>query len=218
MLHSLDVNAQHTCCGILQVSPSSNKRARIPSDGHGGDAEDASEDANEDDASLMLKKSQRRIEEQDGEIKKLQEEVKRLKKALQDEKSKEKVVTAGGAGGAAPAGTSLQQAKAQATKLKTMAYRAIKSQMKWKPSCKHGTKPRWSWDALCDEATFRAFRGLEPTEKAKGGKMTTEDFTDLLGHGSITTSIRFGYLSLAGESVNITYANGSLKITGAYGL
>ena len=217
MLHSLDVNAQHTCCGILQVSPSSNKRARIPSDG--GDAEDASEDANEDDASLMLKKSQRRIEEQDGEIKKLQEEVKRLKKALQDEKSKEKVVTAaGGAGGAAPAGTSLQQAKAQATKLKTMAYRAIKSQMKWKPSCKHGTKPRWSWDALCDEATFRAFRGLEPTEKAKGGKMTTEDFTDLLGHGSITTSIRFGYLSLAGESVNITYANGSLKITGAYGL
>ena len=58
----------------------------------------------------MLKKSQRRIEEQDGEIKKLQEEVKRLKKALQDEKSKEQVVTAGGAGGAAPAGTSLQHA------------------------------------------------------------------------------------------------------------
>ena len=107
----------------------------------------------------------------------------------------------------------------KAEKLRKMAAQQIKRQMKWKPSCKYGTA-RWSWTALCDEPTFRAFRGLGEGQKTKGGKIPTDDFEELLGT-DLCTSIRYGYLYLKGENVNITYKKadgGELKITGGYGM
>jgi DUF438 domain-containing protein len=107
---------------------------------------------------------------------------------------------------------------AKAEKLKTMASQQIKRQMKWKPSCKHGTS-RFSWSGISDEHTFRSFMGLSPKDKVKGGRLSIEKFENLVGK-EITASIRYGHLRLKGETVNITYkqADNEIKITGGYGL
>lgn len=112
-----------------------------------------------------------------------------------------------------------EKVAAQVQKLKKLAAQQIKKQMKWKPSCKHGTA-RWSYSALVDENVFREFRGgLKAGEKTKGTKMSTDAFEDLLGT-ELCTSIRYGYLNLKGENVNITYKknDGEMKITGGYGM
>jgi hypothetical protein len=59
-----------------------------------------------------------------------------------------------------------------------------------------------------------------PKIKQKGGKVPIETFEDdLVGQG-ISTSIRYGYLYLRNDTVNITYSKtaGEIKITGAYGM
>jgi hypothetical protein len=144
------------------------------------------------------------LQKLDAEHQKLQTENKRLKQS---------------ASKGSTASVDPEKLRQAGLKLRSMAVRGIKSQMKWKPSCKY-SKARFSWSSMCDEATFRAFRGLKETDKKKGtGKMSIEDFESLVGT-SITTSIRYGYLSLVGENVNITYGkdSGELKVTGYYGL
>ena len=58
-----------------------------------------------------------------------------------------------------------------------------------------------------------------PKIKQKGGKVPIETFEDLVGQG-ISTSIRYGYLYLLNDTVNITFRKtaGEIKITGAYGM
>ena len=60
-----------------------------------------------------------------------------------------------------------EKAAEKAGQLLKISVRNIKSQMKWKPSCKHGTAPRWSFTAFCDEPTFRAFMKLDAKDKTK---------------------------------------------------
>jgi hypothetical protein len=60
-----------------------------------------------------------------------------------------------------------EKAAEKAAQLIKILVRNIKSQMKWKPSCKHGTAPRWSFTAFCDEPTFRAFMKLDAKDKTK---------------------------------------------------
>jgi hypothetical protein len=50
--------------------------------------------------------------------------------------------------------------------------------------------------------------------------MPVEAFDDLLGQGSILSSIRYGYLHVRGENGNIAYktTDGEIKVIGSYGL
>ncbi len=75
---------------------------------------------------------------------------------------------------------------------------------------------RWSWSGLCDEATYRELRGLKAGAKAKGGKLTLDEFHNMIG-GLPSARVRYGWLQIAGERVNVYYTNGELKITGSYG-
>jgi hypothetical protein len=104
-------------------------------------------------------------------------------------------------------------------KLKSMAYRAIRAQMKWKLSLKNGTG-RWTWSSLCNEETFRALLELSEKDKTKGKKMTTERFYHFLGKGEISKSVRYDTLYLLGQNVTISYKqdDGEVKINGSYGL
>jgi len=107
----------------------------------------------------------------------------------------------------------------KADKLRTMAYQQIKKQMKWKPACKRGSA-RFSWAAICDEPTFRAFLQLGAQDKTKGGKIPLEKFEDDIIGQNFHVSIRYGSLHLAGQHVNITYSKDAeeIKINGAYGV
>lgn len=109
-----------------------------------------------------------------------------------------------------------EKVKESADKLKKLVIRGVKSQMKWKPSCKRGSA-RFSWGSLCDEDTFRAFMDIPQNQKAKGKKFTADEFQDFLGT-DLTSSIRYGYLYLRGNA-NVTYTkDGEIKVTGGYGL
>ena len=115
------------------------------------------------------------------------------------------------------AAVSPEKAKESARNLKNLITRGIKSQIKWKPSLKHGSGARFSWASLCDEATARAFLAIPPTQKVKGKKFKSEDFEDLVG-SRLTKSIRYGYLTIRGN-VNVSYTQaGEIKVTGGYGL
>ena len=60
--------------------------------------------------------------------------------------------------------------------------------------------------------------GLGEVVKTKGGKIALDEFRDMLGGGLPSASIRYGYLSIVGAGVNVTFgASGELKITGSYG-
>jgi len=152
------------------------------------------------------------LQNRDALIAELEGQCKKLKKTA--------ATTKPAAAVAAAAVSPVDPAKAEAgsAKLKKIAVRGIKSQMKWKPSLKHGTG-RWSWSALCDEATFRVFMGLQPKDKTKGGKVPIDKFESLVGT-AISASIRYGSLQLVKENVNVTYNknDGEIKITGAYGM
>ncbi len=48
--------------------------------------------------------------------------------------------------------------------------------------------------------------------------MEVSALEELLGQGSVSASIRYGYLKLRGRHVSFTYTNGELRVTGSYGL
>ncbi|CAB9501984.1 expressed unknown protein [Seminavis robusta] len=144
------------------------------------------------------------LQDRDANIIKLESECKRLKKST----SSEGPVVA----------VSPEKIQAQAQKVRSMAYKGIKSQMKWKPSCKHGTA-RFSYEGMCDEAAFRAFMGLTEKEKTKGKRMESGAFENKILGQSLEASIRYGYLYLKGN-VNISFSKDecTVKITGGYGI
>lgn len=147
------------------------------------------------------------LKDRDAHIVKLEKECKRLKTS--------KKATQGGA--VAPI-ISPEQIQAKATKLRGVVYKGIKSQMKWKPSCKRGTA-RFSFEGMCDEPTFRGFMRLQEKDKTKGQRMDCEKFqSEILGY-QLVASIRYGYLMAKGN-VNITFSkdDGIVKINGGYGM
>ena len=130
--------------------------------------------------------------------------------------------SSGGAAGSSAKASSQpdpQLVAKKADKLRTMAYQQIKKQMKWKPACKRGSA-RFSWAAMCDEPTFRAFLQLGAADKTKGGKISLEKFEDDIIGQNFYVSIRYGSLHLAGQHVNVTYSKDEeeIKINGAYGV
>ena len=103
--------------------------------------------------------------------------------------------------------------------LRKLAYKGIKSQIKWRPSCREGTA-RFAYTGMCDEATFRGFFGLtKAKDKTKGGKVDCERFQDDMVTNRVVGKIRYGYLCLKGN-VNVTYNKTTceIKITGGFGL
>jgi len=111
-----------------------------------------------------------------------------------------------------------EKARDNAERLRTLAYRGIKAQMKWKPSCKRGAA-RFCYAAMCDEATFRAFMNLEEKDKTKGtNKMDSEGLDELLGK-TLSASVRYADLYVRGN-VNVSFQkkNNEIKISGGYGL
>ena len=140
------------------------------------------------------------LQQRDNHIGTLENECKRLKTVTPPAKQ----------------GLSPEQLQANVGRLRQLIHKGIKSQMKWKPSCKTG-KARFSYEGICDEATFRAFMKLTDKEKSKGKRMEAEDFQkDLLGD-YLYASIRYGSLELRGK-VNVSIGDNTIKITGGYGV
>lgn len=112
----------------------------------------------------------------------------------------------------------VQEAKVE--QVRRLAFQGIKSQIKWRPSCKNGTA-RFVYTGSCDEITFRSLVGLqEKDKKTKGGKFPSRRFQDDILRNHFLVRIPNGYLSLNGD-VKVTYSNkgtGEIKITGAYGV
>lgn len=150
------------------------------------------------------------LRERDAQIVKLQAELKAAKAA------RKPLAENGACATAPPPPVDQAKVRASAERLKEIIYRGIKSQMKWKPSCKGPNGARWTWSGLCDEATYRELRGLKTSQKAKGVRLTPDEFGGMIG-GLPSASIRYNHLYVVGKTVNISYANGELKISGSYG-
>jgi len=119
---------------------------------------------------------------------------------------------------APPPTISPEKIQQKVDQLRKLAFKGIKSQIKWRPSCKNGTA-RFAYTGICDETTFRGFLELNGKDKTKGGKVSIEKFQDDILKNNISVSIRYGYLRL-NRDVNVTYNKTSceIKITGGYGL
>ena len=142
------------------------------------------------------------LQERDELIAKLQGDNKRLKTTAS----------------APVAAVSPEKVQEKATRLRTLAYKGIKSQMKWKPSCKRGNA-RFAYEGVCDEATFRVFMRIAEKDKTKGKRMEAENFQDEILGETLSASIRYGYLYLKG-TVGIAFKkeDNIIKITGGYGM
>lgn len=135
----------------------------------------------------------------------------------------------------APPQQSAEAVQAQLAKVLEVAVKGIKAQLKWRQSCKHGTA-RFSYDALISApvavALFKAANCLAPKEerqllaadgKGVAKKMARDAFEKLCVGDSwrgFSVSIRYGSLSLTGDTVLVRFNSGSgeLKITGCYGV
>jgi len=118
----------------------------------------------------------------------------------------------------APNAISPEKVQAKADQLRELACRGIKSQMKWKPSCKKGTA-RFSYECMCDESTFRAFMRVGDKEKTKGKRMEVEEFQENILGSELETSIRYGSLVAKGKlTVSFDSSDDIMKITGGYGM
>ena len=130
---------------------------------------------------------------------------------------------------------SAEAVQAQLAKVLEVAVKGIKAQLKWRQSCKQGTA-RFSYDALISApvavALFKAANCLAPKEerqllaadgKGVAKKIARDAFEKLCVGDSwrgFSVSIRYGSLSLTGDTVLVRFNSGSgeLKITGCYGV
>ncbi|VDB96593.1 unnamed protein product [Peniophora sp. CBMAI 1063] len=110
-----------------------------------------------------------------------------------------------------------EQLEKDVEKIKTAAYRGIKAQFKWRPSCKTGGA-RWSYDGFCpDPEVFARMMGLEGPPKWKQKKFGKDEFEDRIGR--IVGSARYNDMYILGD-VNVRYngESGEFKMTGSYGV
>ncbi|GAA6036883.1 hypothetical protein JCM8097_006332 [Rhodosporidiobolus ruineniae] len=149
----------------------------------------------------------------------LQQAYRGLAKDLADEKKKAPV-----AAGVTDAAENWSDEKVaeQAKKIKQAAFKAIKSAMKWQPSCKKGST-RWSYEGVVPSHAvfYKLFNFPVPTKKKdmwKQKKLTMEQMEDSIGCPD--ASIRYGSLSITGDTVTLTWHpdDNTFKLTGTYGL
>lgn len=81
--------------------------------------------------------------------------------------------------------------------LQIILQKQIKSQLKWKTSCKLG-KAQWKYQGICgSDEIFKALMGCETKFKRK--KLSLEDFYKIVGTNHISASIRYDTLTLCGD-------------------
>lgn len=104
--------------------------------------------------------------------------------------------------------------------LKKMITKGLKLQLVWKSSCKFGTST-CAFEGFANPNAFTTLfaKKIDFSKKKKSHKLSVPDFCDILGVSSIYQSIRYGSLSLKGDSVNVHWDSSlnQFKITGKYG-
>ncbi|BGP19346.1 hypothetical protein JCM10213_006852 [Rhodosporidiobolus nylandii] len=157
----------------------------------------------------------------------LQAAYKGLEKQLKEEKAKKAPIapvfggsTAGNTDG--PENWSEEKIQQKAAQVASVAHKAIKSAMKWQPSCKQGST-KWSYTGVvpCHAVFYKLFDFPIPTKKKdmfKVKKLTREQFDKAID--SPRASIRYGSLSITGPTVTLKWAadDNSFTLTGTYGL
>ena len=109
-----------------------------------------------------------------------------------------------------------------------VAVKQIRAQMKWKPSCKKGSA-KWGYDGLVLPAVYTCIFAahLKPKELAQLKDVTVKrlsvnEFYTAFGTSiyHLSAPIRYGSLSITGESVTCRYdaSSSELRLTGSYGL
>ena len=101
--------------------------------------------------------------------------------------------------------------------LQTTIVKGLKRQMVWKPSCKNGTVG-CVFEGFSQPTVFQKALGLADLKK-KVYKIVLKDFYEALDVCDITADIRYGYLVIMCEHVNVHW-NATLnqfKISAKYG-
>eukprot|EP01031_Cornospumella_fuschlensis_P029499 gene29499-35604_t len=102
------------------------------------------------------------------------------------------------------------------SRLRDILCKQIKSQLKWKTSCKEG-KAQWKYQGMCGgDEIFRSLMGCAINFKRK--KMSLEEFYSILRVHSIYASVRYDTLTLRGD-VNVSWDPDTKEFTfsGKYG-
>ncbi|KAL9616530.1 MAG: hypothetical protein Q9204_008568 [Flavoplaca sp. TL-2023a] len=107
----------------------------------------------------------------------------------------------------------------KASKARDMMAKGIKSQMKWKPSCKTGGA-RFSYSGVVasPQVFLKLFR-LGADWKKKQLQFDPADFQHTTGT-DISTSIRYGRLNVTGKNVTVRWVpnESTFTVTGSYSL
>ncbi|KAL9003764.1 MAG: hypothetical protein Q9188_003388 [Gyalolechia gomerana] len=113
----------------------------------------------------------------------------------------------------------VEDIRRKVSKARDMMEKGIRSQMKWKPSCKTGNV-RFSYSGVVASPTiFLTLFRLSADWKKKQIKLEPVEFQDTT-HTELTTSIRYGSLNITGKNVTVRWDPEDLTftVTGTYGL
>ncbi|KAL8920192.1 MAG: hypothetical protein Q9172_004603 [Xanthocarpia lactea] len=116
-------------------------------------------------------------------------------------------------------GLSEEEVYNKASKARELMEKGIKSQMKWKPSCKtRGARFSYSGVVASAQVFQRMFR-LPADWKKKQLQFGPAEFQDTT-RTDISTSIRFGHLNITGKNITVRWDANDLTftVTGSYGL
>ncbi|KAI4841821.1 hypothetical protein E4T44_07666 [Aureobasidium sp. EXF-8845] len=107
----------------------------------------------------------------------------------------------------------------RARKTRDVCSTEIRKQMKWQPSCKKGSA-KWSFTGIVphEDVFYKLFRLEKPKKPWKQKAIDMSDFNQAIG--AITSTIRYGSLSITGESVKVHWDQDekTFKLAGTYGL
>ncbi len=110
-----------------------------------------------------------------------------------------------------------RDAKAVANDLRSIIHKQIKAQMKWKPTCKVGSA-QWKYDGMVpNNNVFNELMRSNVSYRRK--KISVDEFERILGERFLVR-IRYGYLRLRGDAVNVSwepYSN-TFSFSGKYGV
>ncbi|KAL8668425.1 MAG: hypothetical protein Q9168_006949 [Polycauliona sp. 1 TL-2023] len=116
-------------------------------------------------------------------------------------------------------GLSEEETQRKAGKARDMMEKGIKSQMKWKPSCKtSGARFSYAGVVASPQIFLKLFR-LDADWEKKQLQFTPDEFQHTTGT-DISASIRYGSLSVVGKKVTVRWDADELTftVTGLYGL
>ncbi|KAK5122002.1 hypothetical protein LTR85_004574 [Meristemomyces frigidus] len=118
-----------------------------------------------------------------------------------------------------PAAMTDEQAAQKAEQARKLMIKGIKSQMKWKASCKTGAAKFSYSGAVPSARVFNELMGQPADSKKKMLTFTPLAFCDDVAKEDISSSARYSYLNLTGEKVNIRWKEdeGAFTVNGSYG-